>query len=277
VLCAPGVTDNVSTIAVHQELARVAKKVNAEALIDVPSGLNLRQAVDWHNGAGVFTGRGRLDTANAAAYWNWFDITDPFTSETKTVPPTLGALRCLAFTFDRDKPWYAAAGDIRGLIPEAISVEFPRVSDDVKQASYGNGQSVNGIFRDRTGQIKLFGERTMQIAESKLSVVHNVILVNFVVNNLGEAGRRFVFEPNDPELLVRIHLAFSQFLDKVKNERGIEEYSLVIDTTNNTPETRNRREVIVDVALIPVDTAERIYINATVNSSGAQLNAASTD
>lgn len=291
VLCCPGITDatpgatendeyepftDSDTTGVHMKMVEVCRRINALALIDVPTGLSARQAIDWHNGYGLYSGRGRIDSCNGSVFWNWFTITDPFTQQDKWVPPTLGALRCLAFTFDRDKPWYAAAGETRGLIPEAKAVEFERVSDDTKQAMYGNGQSINGIFLDR-GAIKIWGERTLQVAESKLSVNHNVILVNYVVNNLADVGRRFVFEPNDAELLMRIRLAYSQFLDKVKNERGIEEYNLVIDDTNNTADTRNRREVIVNLDLIPVDTAERIFITATVRESGAILNNATSE
>jgi hypothetical protein len=269
VLSAP--MDNISR-GVMQELNRVAKKINAMAIADVPAGLNARFAIDWHNGQGQFTGLGRIDSPNIAVYWNWFRVTDPFTGNIKLVPPTLGTLRCMAFTFDRDKPWYAAAGETRGWIPEALSVEFDRVSGDVKQAMYGNGNSVNGIFKMRN-RIVLFGERTLQIRESKLTAVHNVILVNYVVNGLADIGRRFVFDPNDAELLVLINLAFTEFLDKVKNERGLEDYELIVDDRNNNADTRNQRQVIVDLALIPTDVAERIFINATVKESGAVLNA----
>lgn len=269
VLAAP--MDNISR-GIMQELNRVAKKINAMSIADVPAGLNARFAIDWHNGQGQFTGLGRIDSPNIAVYWNWFRITDPFTGNIKLVPPTLGTLRCMAFTFDRDKPWYAAAGETRGWIPEALSVEYDRVSGEVKQAMYGNGNSVNGIFKIRN-RIVLFGERTLQIRESKLTAVHNVILVNYVVNGLAEIGRRFVFDPNDAELLVLINLAFTEFLDKVKNERGLEDYELVVDDRNNNADTRNHRQVIVDLALIPTDVAERIFINATVKESGAVLNA----
>lgn len=264
-------------ISVMQEMNRIARKVNAFALADVPAGLSARQAIDWQNGAGVFASRGRIDSPYIGIYWNWFTITDPFTGNVKLVPPTLGALRCLAFTFNRDKPWYAAAGDQRGSIPEALGVEFDRVPSEVRQAMYGNGSSVNPILKTKSPgsavrRIVLYGERTQQIAESKLSQVHAVILVNWVVSGLAEVGRRFVFEPNDLELLVHIRLAFTEFLDKIQNERGIEDYELVVDDRNNTAETRNRREVVVDLQIIPTDVAERIYINATVRESGAELN-----
>ncbi len=268
VICAPM---NDITIGVMQQLADTARKIKAISIVDVPRGLNSREAVDWHNGHGAYASRGSIDNPNIAVYWNWITITDPITRLAKVVPPSIGALRCLAFTFERDKPWYAAAGETRGLIPEASAVEFEHVSDDAKEGMYGQGNSVNGIFRNRR-RVMLFGERTLQRAESKLTAVHNVILINYVVNGLAEIGRRFVFDPNDSELMVRVRLAFSEFLDKVRNERGIESHNLTLDASNNSAATRNAREMIVDLSVIPVDAVERMYINATVHESGADLN-----
>jgi phage tail sheath protein FI len=262
--------DQIS-IGIEQQLRDTAKKCNAIAIVDIWSGLSARQAIDWHNGTGMFEGRGKIDDYSIACYWNWVYITDKFTGQTKLVPPTLAVLRCLAFTFERDKPWYAAAGEVRGYIPEAVDVEFERVSSDTKQAMYGNGQSVNPILKMR-GRHVLYGERTMQRLESKLTAVHSVILVNWIVKGMAEIARYYVFDPNDQELLTQLRLAFTEYLDKIKNERGLEAYQLIVDDSNNTAETRNRREVIVDLSIVPTDTAERIYINATVRESGAILN-----
>jgi phage tail sheath protein FI len=136
---------------------------------------------------------------------------------------------------------------------------------------YGNGNSINPIWKTN-GQFLVWGDRTMQRAESKLSAIHSVNLVNWIVNGLSDLGRQFVFDPNDKELLLHIQLAFSEFLDKIQNERGLEQYELVVDERNNTAETRNQRSVIVDLAVIPVDVMERLYLNVTVRESGAILN-----
>lgn len=265
--------DNI-TIGIETQIRDTCSLVNAMGLIDVPKGLNSREAVDWHNGEGLFIGRGKLDTAYLAVFWNWFTMQDPITRVTKVVPPTLGALRAMAFTWERDKPWYAAAGENRGVINEATAVQFDRLSTAAKEGMYGAGNAVNPILKNR-GRIMVFGNRTLQRTESKLTAINNVILVNYVVKGLAQIGRRFVFDPNDAELLVHIKLAFSQFLDAIRNERGIEVYNLVIDDTNNNGDTRNRREVIVDLYVIPTDAVERIYINATVRESGADLNSVS--
>lgn len=267
ILAAP--MDNVS-LAVMEQMGRTCAKINAIALCDVPAGLNAREAIDWHNGKLPTQDGTRIDNRNVAVYWNWFYKTNRW-AETKFVPPTLGVLRAMAYTFNVDKPWSAAAGENRGYLPEAQRVQFDRVSEDTKQAMYGNSNSVNPILKIK-GRHYLYGERTMQRAESKLTAVHNVILVNWVVNGMATVARRYVFDPNDAELLIQLKLAFTEFLDRIVNERGIEQYNLVMDDRNNTAETRNNREVIVDLELIPTDVAERIYINAIVRESGAVLN-----
>lgn len=278
-ICAPGISDGNISVSVMQELARVANKVNAMALADVPRGLNLREAVDWHNGEGLYKTRGgRIDSRNLSIYWNWFTTTDRFSTDatsTKVVPPTLAALRCEAYSFNAYHPWSAAAGETRGYIPEAITLDYTKVNAESKNAAYGNGNSVNPIILSHK-QITLYGERTMQVAESKLSVVHNNVLVHYVVNNMGTIARRYVFDPNDAQLLTELKLVFTEFLDKVMKERGIEEYDLVIDETNNTADSRNRREVNVDLSIVPTDSVERIYINAVVRESGANLQSATS-
>ena len=165
-------TDNVSVnmlaapmddiaVSVMQELRRVAKKINAMSVADVPAGLNIWDAIDWHNGAGKFRGRGRIDDPNIAVFWNWFTLTSPYDGLAKMVPPTLAALRCMAATWEREKPWFAAAGEIRGQVPEALAVEWDRISDDAKQAMYGNGNSINPLWKTN-GRFLIWGDRTMR-------------------------------------------------------------------------------------------------------------------
>lgn len=278
VLVAPDVSTLFADqdVAIAQEMARVARRIYAVGLIDVPIGLNAREATDWHNGAGLYSYRGRIDTYSLACFWNWITIVDTFNGEEIQVPPTVGALRCMAYTFDAFKPWYASAGETRGVIPEATLLQFNKLSNDTRSAMYGDGNSVNPIMYQRAGgatsRIMLYGDRTLQRAESKLTAIHSVVLTNYIVRGMSLIGRRFIFDPNDRQLLDELRVAFTSFLDSIANERGVEEYNLVVDESNNTAANRNRREVIVDLSFIPVDAVERIYINATVRESGASLN-----
>jgi phage tail sheath protein FI len=275
-LCAPGVTSsNTTMVPVHAQLRETAFATKSIGLIDVPKdyngvAINVWDAIDWHNGQGRFRTRGRFNTAYLACFWNWFTMNDPITQTSRVVPPTIGALRAMAYTWLHDQPWYAAAGEVRGVLSEATDVTFARLSDAAKEAMYGSGNCINPIIK-RNGVIMLYGERTMQRTESKLTAIHNLVLVEYVVQGLAAIGRRYVFDPNDQTLLTSLNLAMTQFLDGVKALRGIEAYNLVCDDSNNDAASRNRREVIVDLYIIPTDVVERIYINAVVRESGADL------
>ncbi len=287
VLCAPGVTStDASSLPVHTQLRDTATVANAIALIDIPANnpttfpsngaasvpLNIWSAIDWSNGAGQFIARGKFDTRYLACFFNWFTMQDPITQQTILAPPTIGMLRTMAFTWLNDQPWYAAAGPNRGIIDEATAVSFPKISTSAKEAATAPGNVVNIILQSQ-GDIMVYGERTMQRAASKLTAIHNLVLVEYVVQGLAAIGRQRVFDPNDLTLLTQLNLAMTQFLDSVKNLRGIEAYQLVCDSSNNNGTTRNLREVIVDLYVIPTDAVEKIYINATVLESGAIVNA----
>ena len=255
-------------VAIAQEVARICRKRYAVGIRDCPQGLNLREATDYHNGDGLYGALGKIDDAYTSFYWNWITISDTFIGEDKVVPPGIGALYCHAVTFDNFKPWYAAAGEIRGVITPASAVEFERVAIETRDASYGDGNAVNPVLL-QNGRILMWGDRTMQRTESKLTARHNLVLVNHIVKNLSIQARQFVFDPNDQTLLDQMNITFSKFMDGVLNERGVEDYSLNIEAT---AADRNARQVRVNVDFIPVDAVERIFINATVRESGADLN-----
>lgn len=265
-LCVP---DSTST-AVYQEIARISAKINAIGVGHVPDGLNLREAGDWHNGVGLYSSNGKIDNFRFALFWNWFQIADTFTGVKKYVPPSLGYLRCAARTFDLDKPWSAAAGDVRGVIPEALNLRYRRASIDVKNAVYGDGNSVNVIL-PIGNSIEIYGDRTLQRNESKLTAIHSVVLVNYILKGFASIARRYTFEPIDQILFSQLTLDYTQFMEAVKDERGVEGYALKLDASNNTADTRNRRQVIVDLSIIPTDVAETFIITATVEKSGATL------
>jgi len=281
VLCIPGLVDvalsaidtGLKLQSIHNELALVAHTINAESIIDVPDNLTARQAIDWHNGQGQFINtRNRLDNYNQSAFWNWFQIYDWFNpSQAVWVPPTIAYLGAAAVVFDRKKPWSGIAGMNNGVVTNALALRYPKLTDSVREMN-GGGNCVNPIILDEN-VIMLWGDRTTQREDSKLTSLHNVILSHYILSGMAAIAKTYLWEPNDNELLTQLNLAFIRFLDSVKSEHGIEDpYNLVLNSQNNTADTRNQREVIVDLDFVPTDLAERIFINGTVRKSGGIIN-----
>ena len=53
------------------------------------------------------------------------------------------------------------------------------------------------------------------------------------------------------------------------SKRGVYDYAVVCDTTNNTPARIDRNELYVDIAIEPTKVAEFIYIPIRIMSTGA--------
>jgi hypothetical protein len=266
VLAIPGAVDS----DLQQNLVQVARVLNAVAILDVAESVVPRQYADWRNATGTYAGRTKIDDWHGALFANWVDIIDPYTTETRRVPPSVEVIRCMARTFNNDKPWYAAAGEYRGFCDNAQGLQFRTINFSSKTQAYDS--NVNLIVSNN-GRIQVYGDRTLQVADSKLMELHVAILVNYIVANIGAVARQFVFDPNDSVLLAQLNQAITQFMDGVQNERGVDQYKLTVDGSNNNAETRALREVIIDLGIVPTSTAERIFLNLTVNRSGAQLNA----
>lgn len=260
-----------TSVSVWQKLIEVCAVQNASAAIDGDKGLTPRAAVDYTNATGAYTSRSKLDNYRLSFLWNWWKAEDPDTKSVRWLPPSIAKLRAWAYTYDSFKPWYAAAGEDRGALPDCLGLEYESLSASLKNAMYGGGQCVNPLIT-RFGAYMVWGNLSTQRANTKLSADHAVHCVNHVMKSLADVGRRFVFDPNDTELLKQLDMECREVLRRVKEERGIEAFKLQIDDKNNTPDVRNRREVIIDLEFVPVDTAERIFINATVRQSGALVN-----
>jgi hypothetical protein len=265
-LCVPDSSDP----AVFQEITRIGMHINAEGIGHAPDGLNLREATDWHNGVGLYADNGRIDNARLAIFWNWFKMANTFTGEIKWVPPSLAYLAAAANTANIAYPWTAVAGDIYGVATEALDIRYRRSSMDALNASYGNGNSVNVLIL-MGNSIEIYGDRTMQRTESKTTALHTMVLVNYILKGFASIARRYTFQPIDQVLFSQLSLEYNDFMEAVKRERGVEGYSIQVDSKNNTPATINARRVIVDLSFIPEDVAEVFIITASVEKSGTTL------
>jgi hypothetical protein len=266
-LAVPGVSD----AAVMMALAQVAATLNAVGYVDVPDNINGREAIDWGNGEGVYANRPAPNNYRLALFWNWTQLLDVFSGETVFAPPTASTLALTSQTFDRFKPWYAAAGEQRGALPGVTAVRYPRVREDLRTALAEDSVLVP-ILLNRGSGITVWGNKTTQRASSflqELSVVH---LVNYLVKNLSALSSKYVFDPNDGVLLSQLSLDGTTFLNTVVAERGVERYFWQCNEQNNTAAVRNARAAIIDLGIIPIGAVEVIKLNLTVNAAGAVLN-----
>jgi phage tail sheath protein FI len=71
----------------------------------------------------------------------------------------------------------------------------------------------------------------------------------------------FLFENNTLFTRTRVLNTLTPFFERVKGDDGLYDYLIVCDERNNTPEVIDNNELVIDIYLKPVRTAEFILVN----------------
>jgi phage tail sheath protein FI len=173
-------------------------------------------------------------------------------------------------------PWLAAAGTRRGNIDNALNIGYlNRTTDEfvpiktrigIRDVLYTN-QINPMVFFTGVGLLN-YGNKNSFNSTSSLDRTNVARLVNYIRRQLTIAARPFVFEPNDSVTRQSIAGVVQTLLVDLVAKRGIYDYLVVCDESNNTPARIDRSELWIDVAIEPVKAAEFIYIPVRILNTG---------
>ena len=101
--------------------------------------------------------------------------------------------------------------------------------------------------------------------------------VMYIETTLRDAARYHLFENNTAYERMQITLQFNNFLDEILNAGGLSKYTVVCDTSNNTPQVIQNNQLVIDIYLWPVYCAEVIKLNTIVMGADAQVSVTSSN
>ena len=252
----------------------------AFSVVDTPLRLDPADIVAWatnNNGLGLVTGDGNLAQGDAysAAFYPSCTTTD-LTGNVVVTAPSHMMLRTIIRSDSVAYPWFAPAGLRRGVVDNALQIgylsavtgEFQPlgVNQGLRDVLYSN--DVNPItFIPGTG-ITNFGNHTLQGLATALDRINVARLVAFIRGRLEIIGNQYLFEPNDTITRNSIQSQVIALMTDLVNKRGLYDYLVVCDLTNNTPATIDANELYVDIAIEPVKAVEFIYIPMRIQNTG---------
>ena len=192
------------------------------------------------------------------------------------VPPSHAILRTMIQSDNKAYPWLAPAGTLRGLIDNLNSIGYidstsgayvsVGVTQGLRDIMYTN--KINPLtYLPSTGLV-VYGQKTLASTPSALDRINVARLINYLRTQLNVLARPYIFEPNDPITRNAIKATVSSLLNDLVAKRGITDYLVVCDGTNNTPDRINRNELYVDVAIQPSKDVEFIYIPIRLKNPG---------
>ena len=194
------------------------------------------------------------------------------------MPASAIALRTIAFSDQVSYPWFAPAGLTRGVVTNASAVGYVNAENEFVRVRLSEGQR-DVLYMNRMNPIAdmpgtglvVYGQKTLQSFASAMDRINVARLVNYMRYNLDQLSRGFLFEQNDKITRDNIRDAVERFCGGLVSERGLYDFLVVCDESNNTPARIDRNELWVDVAIQPVKSVEFIYIPLRIRNTGEEL------
>ena len=272
-LAAPGYPELIDEL----NTLNVDRKETAFIVADAPFRKTPNEIVTWANATPLENGEDGLVTKNSSiAVYYPSAVTTNTDGQTVLVPASHIALRTYAFNDNVAFPWFAPAGLTRGVVNNATGVGYLNSEGEIVSVALSNGQrdslyqnKVNPVANFPTDGLIVFGQKTQNAAESALDRVNVARLVAYLRERFDSIARPFIFEQNDEFTRANAKRAFERFLGDIMTKRGVYDFAVVCDTTNNTPARIDRNEFYVDVAIEPTKAAEFIYIPIRILNTGA--------
>lgn len=259
--------------AVKQRLDEIAQvRKDVIALLQVPANkminLNTNQKITNATTAikNYVDNDLNINSSYSGIYANYFKVYDSYNDKERWIPCTGHVANRLAYTFNNFEPWYAFAGLERGIVSGVLKVAY---NPDSKQRDVLYPARINPVVDFRGEGVVIWGQKTLQSVASSTDRLNIRNLLIYIETALERYARYTIFKQNDEFTRAQFRAQVGPFLDSIMQRRGIEEYKVVCDQTNNDANVVARNEFQAYVIIRPVFVAE--FIKIVVSDVGGSL------
>jgi hypothetical protein len=165
-------------------------------------------------------------------------------------------------------PWFSPAGTARGSILNAVKLAY-NPSQAQRDRLYS--ARINPVIFTPGGGITLFGDKTALNKSSAFDRINVRRLFIYLEQAIKGAARDVMFEFNDPLTRSSFVNAVEPFLRDVQAKRGIQDFRLICDETNNTAAIIDANEFIADIYIKPSRSINFIGLTFVATRSGVSF------
>ena len=174
---------------------------------------------------------------------------------------------CVATSTTLDD-WFSPAGLSRGGVRNAIKLAYNPTQSD-RDELYQN--RINPVVSFPGQGITLFGDKTALSSPSAFDRI-NVRRLFINIEDRAEAlAKAVIFEQNDDTTRLGFTNALTSYLSEVQARRGITDFQVVCDTTNNTPSVIDRNEFVAEVYVKPTRSINYITLSFVATRTGVSF------
>ena len=199
---------------------------------------------------------------------NWLKVFDKYNDEYINIPAAASTAGLMAQSDFNTAPWFSPAGLRRGQYFGAVDIAHSPVKAERDRLYRAN---VNPIANIPGSGITLFGDKTMLRRPSAFDRINVRRLFLTLERAISRAAKSVLFEFNDEFTRAEFVNIVEPFLREVKGRRGITDFRVVCDATNNTPEIIDRNEFIATIFIKPARSINYITLNFVAVRTGVDF------
>ena len=209
-----------------------------------------------------------LDSNYAATYWPWAQVKSTALGRNVWCPASTIVPGVFAKNDSLAAPWFAPAGLTRGGVTNVVKVET-KLSKTQRDDLYTS--KVNPLATFPGQGIVIFGQKTLQNANSALDRVNVRRLLLDVKDTIGGFSRKLVFEQNTQQTRDRFVRQATPYLESLVQRQGLYAFQIKADGQLNTPDIVDENKLAGQVFLQPTKTAEFIVLDFILTPTGASF------
>ena len=162
-------------------------------------------------------------------------------------------------------PWFSPAGTARGAILNAVKLTY-NPSKSQRDLLYTN--RINPVIFSPGSGIILFGDKTGLGRSSAFDRINVRRLFLYLENAISSAAKDQLFEFNDEITRTNFVNIVEPFLRDVQAKRGIQDYVVICDETNNTAAVIDNNEFVADIFIKPARSINFIGLTFVATRTG---------
>ena len=227
-------------------------------LADAQSSTPATDVVDFRNTANINSSYAVMDSGYKYQYDRYSDVY-------RYIPLNADTAGCCVRTDLIADPFFSPAGFQRGQIKNAVKLAYsPNKAD--RDSLYK--KQINPIVSFPGQGVVLFGDKTMLTSPSAFDRINVRRLFIILEKSIATAAKFQLFEFNDTFTRANFRNLVEPFLRDIQGRRGITDFKVVCDETNNTPAVIDGNEFRADIFIKPARSINFITLTFVATRSG---------
>jgi|TARA_B110000977_G_scaffold184222_1_gene247642 phage tail sheath protein FI len=199
---------------------------------------------------------------------NYLKVFDKYNDKYIKIPAASSTAGLMAATDLVAAPWFSPAGSRRGRYQGITDIILSPTKAE-RDALYKAG--INPIANIPGEGIMLFGDKTNESRPSAFDRINVRRLFLGIERAIAIAGRNVMFEFNDEFTRAEFVNIVEPFLREIQGRRGITDFRVVCDATNNTAAVVDRNEFIASIFIKPARSINFVTLNFVAVRTGVEF------